>query len=68
MRLLRSQYLEVLKLFPEDADLITANSLVEFDTVKSARSACGSSRKSASVAGMAPCQHLCTSGICTARC
>jgi len=66
MRLLRSQYLEVLKLFPEDADLITANSLVEFDTVKSARS--GSSRKSASVAGMAPCQHLCTSGICTARC
>jgi len=49
MRLSRSAYLEVLKLFPEDQDLVTANSLISFDTAKTERNK--SSKRSASVQG-----------------
>ena len=53
LRLIRSAYLEVLKLFPEDQEVVTSNSLVSFDQAKTNRSKSRNShsRKSASIAG-----------------
>ena len=53
LRLMRSAYLEVLKLFPEDQEVVTSNSLVSFDQAKTNRSKSknSNSRKSASIAG-----------------
>ena len=38
LSLMRSTFLEVLKLFPEDQELVTANSILSFDVAKTARS------------------------------